>query len=442
MLVTVLLVATTIGSWVTLREEKSQALAEISQRGSDISRFVAKSISFSVVGYDYHSIQLLLDEITHSNDISYARVISAKGNTMGESGSLPATGGKESSTAIFKEPITFEKESVGVLVLGLETGPIIEKLEARTFQLTLRRSSVIFLIALVEFFALSSFIIKPLRKISDSLAEGMDNNGKLVEEIPVSSNDELGHLASQFNSLHAQLNKTNQALRSKIESADQKLIESNAQLKLRSEELVKINEEFKKLSVTDSLTGLYNRRYFERVMKDELALALRHGDSHCIFLIDIDYFKNINDTYGHLEGDRVLQKFSMCLQEHARTTDVLCRMGGEEFIVLCKRIDRDSAINMAEKFRRKLEDIKFRLGADNLNITVSIGVTVFPKEPDESINEIVNEADEALYYCKRNGRNQVALFDDIPADTLSKENIIETSNIHPFPNKKKNGENL
>ena len=441
MLVTVLLVAATIGSWITLREEKAQALVEISQRGGDISRFVSKSISFSVVGYDYHSIQLLLDEITHSNDISYARVISAKGNTMGESGSLPATGGKESSTAIFKEPITFENENVGVLVLGLETGSIIEKLEARTFQLTLRRSSVILLIALVEFFALSSFIIKPLRKISDSLAEGMDNNGKLVEEIPVSSNDELGHLASQFNSLHQQLNKTNQALRSKIESADQKLIESNNQLKIRSEELVKINEEFRKLSVTDPLTGLYNRRYFERAMKDELALALRHGDSHCVLLIDIDYFKNINDTYGHLEGDRILQKFSMCLQEHARATDVLCRMGGEEFIILCKRINRDNAIKMAEKFRQKLGSMNFRLGTDSLNITASIGVSVFPKEPDDSIDEIVNEADEALYYCKRNGRNQVALFDDIPEENDKKDSRIEVSNIHPFPNKK-NGENL
>lgn len=434
-LVTVLLAAMTAGSLVTLREEKSLVLAEINQRGSDISRFVAKAMSLSVVGYDYHSIQLLLDDITLSSDISYARVISAKGNTMGESGVLPVTGAVESNTAFFREPILFEKRPVGTLVLGLETKNTLEKLEARTMELLVRRSIVILLIAIAEFFALSRLIIRPLRAISDSLAKGMGSDGKLPEEIHVAANDELGHLASQFNSLHEQLNETNQALRSKIESADQKLIESNALLKLRSEELVRINEEFRKLSVTDPLTGLYNRRYFERAMKDELDLAVRHGDSHCILLIDIDYFKNINDTYGHLEGDRILQKFSMCLQEHARATDVLCRMGGEEFIVLCKRINRANAIRMAEKFRQKLEELCFRLGTDNLNITVSIGVAVFPKKPDETIDDIVSEADEALYFCKRNGRNQVALFDDIIDEDRPGETGVDAGNTNPPPNR-------
>lgn len=434
-LVAVLLVAMIIGSWVTLREEKTQVLAEVNQRGSDISRFVAKSLSFTVVGYDYHGIQLLLDEIVSSNDISYARVISAKGNTMGESGTLPATT-EDQGTVIFKEPIRFENQTVGSLVLGLETTTTIKRLESYNLHLLIRRTIAILLVAIAEFFALSALIIRPLRTISDSLAKGLDNEGKLVEDIPVTSQDELGHLASQFRSLHDQLNRTNLALQTKIESADQKLVESNARLKLQSEELIKINEEFRKLAITDSLTGLYNRRYFERAMQDELALSQRHGDHHCVLLIDIDFFKNINDTYGHLEGDRVLQNFSMSLKEQLRATDILCRMGGEEFVVLCKRINKEDVIKIAEKFRKNIEKIVFRFGSDIVRITVSIGASVFPKGPDDSIDEIVNEADEALYYCKRNGRNRVALFDDLPKESTPPDLQSVESNIHPFPNLK------
>lgn len=434
-LVVVLLLAMCIGTWLTLHEEKTQVLAEINRRGSDISRFVAKSMSFSVVGYDYHTIQLLLDEIVLSNDISYARVISAKGNTMGESGILPANGTGQPVTVIFKEPILFENRPVGTLVLGLETRSTIERLESNTLVLLFRRIIAILLIAVSVFIALSLLIIRPLRSISESLSKGMSNEGKLVEDIPVTTHDELGHLASQFNSLHEQLNQTNLALQSKIEFADHKLIESNKQLKLQSEELIKLNEEFRKLAITDPLTGLFNRRYFERAMQDELALSLRHGDDHCVLLIDIDYFKNINDTYGHLEGDRVLQIFSTTLQQQLRAADILCRMGGEEFVVLCKRVNREDVLGIAEKFRKKIERIVFRFGTDIVRITVSIGASVFPKGPDDTIEEVINEADEALYYCKRAGRNRSALYGDIPKEPLSPDSQEDDvpNNVHNFP---------
>jgi diguanylate cyclase (GGDEF)-like protein len=243
-------------------------------------------------------------------------------------------------------------------------------------------------------------------------------------------------LANQFNSLHEQLNDTNLALQSKIESADQKLIQNNEQLKLQSEELIKINEEFRKLAITDPLTGLFNRRYFERAMKDELALALRHGDKHCVLLIDIDKFKNINDTYGHLEGDRVLQKFSDTLKQQLRSADILSRMGGEEFVVLCKRIQQNNVISIAEKFRKQIENMSISIGTDTVHITASIGIAMLPKGPDDTIEGVLGEADEALYYCKRTGRNRSAFFDVLPGSTeSSKEEIPD--NIRNFPNAQK-----
>jgi len=432
-LVTVLLIAMGVGSWVTLREEKASTLAEIERRGKDISRFVAESLSFSVVGYDYHTIQLLLDKIVQTGDISYARVISAKGNTMGESGTLPASNVEEPGTALFNEPIRFDTRKVGTLVLGLETRSTIDRLEAHTQDLLFRRVLIIVLIAIAEFFALSVLIIRPLRRMSDSLGRGMNNTDARIEELPVTTHDELGHLANQFNSLHEQLNKSNLALQSKIESADKKLIQNNEQLKLQSEELIKINEEFRKLAITDPLTGLFNRRYFERAMKDELALALRHGDKHCVLLIDIDNFKNVNDTYGHLEGDRVLQKFAEALKRQLRAADILSRMGGEEFVVLCKRVQQDDVLSIAEKFRKQIENMSIVIGTDSVHITASIGIALLPKEPDDTIEQILGEADEALYYCKHTGRNRSAFFDELP-ESKESSNIEMPDNVRKFPN--------
>jgi diguanylate cyclase (GGDEF)-like protein len=431
-LVTVLLIAMSVGSWVMLREQKASTLAEIDRRGKDISSFVAVSLSFSVVGYDYHTIQLLLDQIVQSEEISYARVISEKGNTMGEAGTLPANNAEEPGTALFNQPIQFEKRDVGTLVLGLETRSTIHRLEADTHTLFFRRVVIILLIAVAEFFALSLLIIRPIRCMSDSLARGLKNEGTEIEKLPVTTHDELGHLAKQFNSLHDQLNQTNLALQSKIESADKKLINNNKQLKLQSEELIKINEEFRKLAITDPLTGLFNRRYFERAMKDELALAIRHGDKDCVLLIDIDNFKNINDTYGHLEGDRVLQTFAETLKNQLRSADILSRMGGEEFVVLCKRVKRVDVQLIAEKFRKQIENMVFEFGTDTVRITASIGVAIFPRGPDDTIEEIIGEADEALYYCKRTGRNRSALFDDLPDGNEACEEEMP-DNVRKFP---------
>ncbi|MGW8246522.1 MAG: diguanylate cyclase [Acidiferrobacterales bacterium] len=432
-LVTVLLIAMGVGSWVTLHEEKSRTLAEIERRGKDISRFVAESLAFSVVGYDYHTIQLLTDKITQTGDISYARVISAKGNTMGESGTLPTNNAEEPGTALFNQPIEFENRKVGTLVLGLETASTIDRLEANTRTLLFRRVLVIVLIAIAEFFALSVLIIRPLRSMSDSLARGLKSDNSMIEELPVTTHDELGHLANQFNSLHEQLNKTNLALQSKIESADKKLIQNNEQLRLQSEELIMINEEFRKLAITDPLTGLYNRRYFERAVKDELALALRHGDKHCVLLIDIDNFKNINDTYGHLEGDRVLQKFADTLKKQLRAADILSRMGGEEFVVLCKRVKEKDVLSIAEKFRKQIEKMSIEIGSDTVHVTACIGVALLPKGPDDTIEEILNEADEALYYCKRTGRNRSQLYNELPGNPES-SNWEMPDNVRKFPN--------
>jgi len=155
-LITVLLFALSISGWMALESEKINMFEEIDQRGTDITRFVskslAKSLAFSVVGYDYHTIQLLLDEIALSDDVDYVKVVSKKGSSMAESGTLVNV--KPIDIVLFTEEIFIKKEVVGKLTLGLSTFKTLQKLESQKFSLLTREALIILLIAIGEFLAL------------------------------------------------------------------------------------------------------------------------------------------------------------------------------------------------------------------------------------------------------------------------------------------------
>ncbi len=400
---------------MALEQEKVNTLQEINQRGSDISRFVAKSLSYSVVGYDYHTIQLLVDEITLSEDISYARVTNQKGSLMAESGVKETD--FASTQVLFTEDIKLNSEVVGKLELGLSTAKTIKNLEEKKYTVLQREVLIVFLIALGELLALSFFIIRPVRMMSKTLVAGVDENGHIVNKIPIVSRDEFGQLAESFNILSDRLNDVNLKLQSKIELADKQLVATNQQLRIQSEELKVINDNFKKLSNTDDLTGLCNRRHFEELMYNELETARRHGDSNSVIIFDIDYFKNVNDTYGHPCGDSVLRDVSTLLKERMRKTDFLCRLGGEEFVVLCKRAEKESAMKIAEDMRKTVEGTQFTFAESVINITISLGVATMG--PDDKFNDpdlAYRQADQAVYFSKKNGRNCSTHFNDIKSD--------------------------
>ena len=414
-LLIVLLTALSISGWMALNQEKADTMKEITRRGSDISRFVAKSLAFSVIGYDYHTLQLLLDEITLSEDINYAKVINNKGSSMAESGELYSKNNPNASKQVlFEHDITLDDDIVGHLTLGLSTKSTIHRLETQKFSLVKREAIIILMIAFGEFLALSFIIIRPVSVMSKSLTDSVDESGKIIGKVPVISQDEFGNLALQFNHLSAQLNDANERLQSRVDIADKKLLQTNRQLVQQSEDMRLINEKLRKMSITDSLTGLHNRRRFEELMETELSTSLQHGEILSILVIDIDFFKKINDRYGHPSGDAVLKMVARTLKENLRKTDMLCRIGGEEFVALCKRADKDSAIEIGEKMRRDLEAQVMVFGDDNISVTISLGIaTSLEGDRKQRVESLYRHADVAVYYSKDNGRNRVTHYDDI-----------------------------
>ena len=167
----------------------------------------------------------------------------------------------------------------------------------------------------------------------------------------------------------------------------------------------------KELSITDDLTGLYNRRYFNQRFEREVQRAKRYRRPLSIIMVDIDYFKNYNDINGHLLGDDVLKKVAMLIESNLRKADIVARYGGEEFVILLPEIDKSHADQVAEKLRRTIELKNFpkEQYQPNKNITISLGLATLPDDSTNS-RELIEFADRALYRAKAEGRNRVVAY--------------------------------
>jgi diguanylate cyclase (GGDEF)-like protein len=161
------------------------------------------------------------------------------------------------------------------------------------------------------------------------------------------------------------------------------------------------------LAVTDSLTGLYIRRYFQLRLQYEWDHAQKTKVPFSLVMLDVDFFKKINDTYGHLAGDMVLTKVAATAQECCRKVDIVCRYGGEEFSVILPHTDHEGALFLAEKIRAAIEAVQFEYESKQIKVTLSCGVSTYGLKPASSPEEIIAQADHCLYRAKETGRNRV-----------------------------------
>jgi diguanylate cyclase (GGDEF)-like protein len=164
-------------------------------------------------------------------------------------------------------------------------------------------------------------------------------------------------------------------------------------------------EQLNNLAVRDGLTGIFNRRYFEHRILEEIERAGRYETALALVMIDIDGFKKLNDEFGHLLGDEVLRMLAVLLTQQLRKADVVCRYGGEEFAVLLPEITVENASSVADKLRRVVEAFPFP-GVPR-PVTMSCGVARFP-DNGATRDELVKAADAALYNAKQSGRNRVS----------------------------------
>jgi len=214
-------------------------------------------------------------------------------------------------------------------------------------------------------------ILIPIHNLTRSILSFKTGGESLPEKIY--NDDEIGLMTRQFYSMKAKLDEKYEAL--------------------------------KQLSLTDPLTGIKNRRSFFDIGEKCLLLSLRKKKSLSLMILDIDYFKKVNDTYGHTIGDNILKHLTKTVKLGLRESDTFARYGGEEFVILLPDTDIEGSLIVGEKIRSLVQDTPYVNSEVSINITVSIGVRQYNDE--KLLRELITKADEALYRAKENGRNRI-----------------------------------
>lgn len=253
-------------------------------------------------------------------------------------------------------------------------------------------------LAWLFFFFLNTFLVQrvanPLKELAQMVSEIAAGNFSMrAHNYPYGNEIEI--LTNSFNKMADSLEK------------QQKI---NKQI---MEKLNKRSERWKKIAITDGLTGLYNKRYLQTCLEREFHHAARFFQPLSLIMLDIDFFKKVNDTYGHQVGDEVLKELAKVLVDSIRKLDIAVRYGGEEFTLVCPVTTLEAAKSLAERIRKKIESHDFITSAGILNITISLGVASLKEIKDSTLDqqsqEFIARADAALYQAKAKGRNRVEI---------------------------------
>jgi diguanylate cyclase (GGDEF)-like protein len=267
----------------------------------------------------------------------------------------------------------------------------LEKEKAYAEILHLRNITIAFVAGILLVVGLSAYIlgltiVGPLNR----LIQGADKvaSGDLEVRLPPITGGELGFMTRVFNHMVDRLRQG----RDTLAALNQALEERNIKLK--------------ELSVTDRLTGLFNRGHLHETIVNELARSSRHKNEFGILMLDIDHFKQLNDNYGHQVGDDVLQRVSSLFRSTVRDCDYVARYGGEEFLVMLPETTMDKSAQAGERIRSAVEKERFTAEGKEIKVTISIGVSCYPHH-GTSEETLIQSADAALYEAKRSGRNRV-----------------------------------
>jgi diguanylate cyclase (GGDEF)-like protein len=309
-----------------------------------------------------------------------------------------------STTAIKAEGSTFKRDPSSYVisapaVSGIRWGTVtarfsLDRLDAQ-FNRTRNRlavsSFIIFLaVGTLLFFGLDRLVVRPVRTLQHAVRRM--GEGHLSTRVPQLRGSELGELTNVINRMASALQHERENLERAVTERTRELQDANARLE--------------RLAVTDGLTGVFNHRRFQEQLQGELIRSERHKRPLGVLMVDVDFFKKVNDSMGHPAGDELLRRLAAVLSTDLRQTDMIARYGGEEFAVILPETTKSEAMQVAERMRQAVEE-RINTGTPwPTRVTVSIGVATFPEDGTTG-EAVLTAADQAMYVAKRQGRNRV-----------------------------------
>lgn len=254
--------------------------------------------------------------------------------------------------------------------------------------------------SLRELLRTNNFVLFIAEKEHDSLLLDLSRDNCFVFTL---TSDPITEIEIRFNTLCQ-----HRTMKRELETKSEELESTIFELAFASTNVLEQNEFLEQMAKKDGLTLLFNHSYFKDKLKEEIARSERYNNHFCLALFDIDFFKKVNDTYGHLKGDEVLRSFASIIRECIRTTDIAARYGGEEFAIIFTETDLEHAVMAVERIRHKLADTVFSSDIDCFKITFSAGITPYHKCYSD-VEFMVGVADKALYMSKSTGRNRYTI---------------------------------
>lgn len=399
--------------WLRIVDEKSRKLDDLRRSGQERVVLLAAASANLLVGYDYGNMEALAERMLGQHDVQQVVIRNAVGKVMVR---RQKDGPADATALSFEAPVIQSSVVIGTALIKLATTKLDEEIAAVYAKVIVDQFAYGLTLGLLIYFAASRTIVKPITRISDQMKTIVATNfAGIPKSLRVSGNDEIAGLGRVFNDLNHEVFAAQQQLQQKVDLARSDLMATNRELHERTIELERALALVEKLAITDALTQLRNRRYFDDRLAADLGRSRRYGEPLTLLLLDVDHFKRINDTYGHAAGDALLQDMAKIFIDRCRDTDIVARLGGDEFAFLLYRTELRAGAVFAEELLGIVNAHRFAFRDRVLQVGLSMGLACSLDEVNRvnrvhSVEGLYGAADMALYEAKRSGRNSFVMF--------------------------------
>jgi diguanylate cyclase (GGDEF)-like protein len=402
------------GVW-RIYEERSTMEAALLRDGENMLSLLSGSLSHMAMAYDYSNLEEISAKIVENPAIARVAILSAKGKPMA------SASGANASTNVrsLRRPLLFDGKPVGEIELDLDLDQPDAQFHASVMAILREQLLVTLLLAIALNFILTVLIARPILTLRQHMLDSVERreSENLPEPMPERGLSEFCDIASVFNKLTRSVHSYQARLREKIDVANRELHLANEHLLDRAKELEQKTTDLQqalalveKLATTDVLTGSFNRRAFEQFFDLEISKHVRYKREATLVLFDLDFFKAVNDNYGHAAGDYVLKEVSTLIRARIRESDIFARLGGDEFAIILPETPPDSAKLAIRKLVDAVAQHPLQFEGWTMRIGLSMGIAAFG--PDYKGSRITARADAAAYHSKKCGRNRASIYLD------------------------------
>ena len=388
-----------LAAWYSYYSYQRAYLDHLRSKVEMLAGFVASISPDRIFSHDFSTLYGYVRGLSHTKDLTYAVVIGANGEPMTAylnkadptiANAIRAVGSEDIRQVMryidrlpdafsITAPITFNQQEIGRVVVGATRRYVDQELRRILFWDAMGSTLIILLLSAGIFLVFRQNILRP----TQALMEGARRvaQGDLRQPIPLASADELGQLARSFNEMMASLEQ------------------SNSERSLALADLQVLNRTLERLALYDPLTNLPNRALLQERLTHTLKAAERTKAPFAIMLMDLDRFKEVNDTYGHHTGDQLLIEIGQCLAQSLHSTDTIGRLGGDEFAIVLPDTDGEGAVCVARKLFKEL-DQPFELQGLKFKVAASLGIALYPQHGADA-SALLKHADVAMYEAKQ-----------------------------------------